>query len=115
MAAAAQRSIKGKDIRHYPTLYAPLVRAQTPVMVAVLALVTTPFRAVVDVVLPPVRPNARSVVHDDGGDVYAIAGKRWSEAGALRFRVVLGEHGGDREGGLAFSVTQTGAQDISTC
>ena len=52
MAAATQRNIKGKDIRHYPTLYAPLVRAQTPVMVAVLALVTTPFRAVVDVVLP---------------------------------------------------------------
>ena len=44
-----------------------------------------------------------------------IAGKRWNEAGALRFRVVLGEHGGDRAGGLAFSVSQTGARDIATC
>ena len=71
--------------------------------------------AAVDVTLPPVRPNARSVIHDDGGDVYTIAGKRWNEVGALRFRVVLGEHGGDRAGGLAFTVAQTGAQDISTC
>jgi hypothetical protein len=48
-----------------------------------------------------------------------IAGKRWNEVGALHFRVVLGEHGGDRAGGLAFTVAQTGAQlgaqGISTC
>ena len=71
MAAAAQRSIKGKDIRHYPTLYAPLVRAQTPVMVAVLALVTTPFRAVADVVLPPRCPGCGEIV--DGDDRFCAA------------------------------------------
>ena len=71
--------------------------------------------AAVDVALPPVRPSARAVIHDDGGDVYAVAGKRWTEAGALRFRVVLGEHGGDRAGGLAFTVAQDSTKDISTC
>ena len=71
--------------------------------------------ASVVVKLPSVRPAIRSVVHDDGSSVYDIAGKRWAEEGALRFRITLGEHGGDREGGLAFQVTQTGTQDISTC
>ena len=35
-----------------------------------------------------------------------------------RLRVVAGERclaGGDRAGGLAFAVTQTASQDISTC
>ncbi len=67
------------------------------------------------VTLPPVAPEIRAVVREDGGDLYSYAGKRFGEAGALRFRVTLGEHGGDRAGGLAFSVAQTATQDLSTC
>ena len=67
------------------------------------------------VALPPVAPEFRAVVHEDGGDVYSYAGKRWGEAGTLNFRVALGEHGGDRAGGVPFSVTVKSTQDLSTC
>jgi beta-glucosidase len=70
------------------------------------------------VTLPPIEPTGRSVIHADGGNatnVYSLAGKRWNEAGVLQLRVVLGEHGGDRAGGLAFNVTQVGSQDLLTC
>ena len=68
------------------------------------------------VTLPDVAPSARAVVHDDGtGDIFALPGKRWNEAGALQLRVSLGAHNGHAEGGLAFTVQQTATQDLSTC
>ena len=67
------------------------------------------------VALPPVAPEFRAVVREDGGDLYNYAGKRFGEAGALNFRVTLGEHGGDRAGGLPFSVQVVNTQDLSTC
>lgn len=70
------------------------------------------------VTLPDVAPAARSVVHDDGsGDIFALPGKRWNEAGALRVRISLGAHNGHTEAGaaLAFDVAQSGTQDLSTC
>lgn len=67
--------------------------------------------------LPPVPPSARAVVHESPSDpdIFSLPGKRWAEAGTLRFRVVLGEHGGDSAGGVAFAVAQTASQDLSTC
>ena len=66
--------------------------------------------------LPDVAPAARSVVHDDGyGDIFALPGKRWNEAGTLALRISLGAHNGHAEGGLTFTVQQTDTRDLSTC
>ena len=70
------------------------------------------------VVLPPVLPVARAIIHPDGGNatnIFSVGGKRWAEAGKLALRVVTGEHNGDRVGGLAIDVEQTSTQDIDTC
>ena len=82
---------------------------------ATFARVFVPAGATRNAPLPPVDAAARAVIHDDGGDVYAVAGKRWNEAGRLQFRVTLGEHGADRAGGTAVLVTQSASRDISTC
>jgi hypothetical protein len=59
---------------------------------------------------------SRSVIHDTGSDVYSLTGKRWNEAGTLSLRVSLGGHGEAVAGGVAaFTVVQTGSQDLLTC
>ncbi len=102
------------------TLFLALPDATVPAPLTRLASFARAYNvapgAQVIVTLPSVRPSFRSVVHEaSGDDVYKVAGKRWAEKGALNFRITLGEHGGDRVGGLAFSVSQTDTQDISTC
>jgi len=70
------------------------------------------------VALPPIPAAGRSLVHEaggDGSDIFAVAGKRWNEAGRLQLRIVTGQHGGDRAGGLAVTVTQSASQDLATC
>jgi beta-glucosidase-like glycosyl hydrolase len=65
--------------------------------------------------LPPVTAVRRSVVHDDGGDMFDVTGKRWNEAGTLNFHFSTGAHNSHLNGDLSFAVKQTGTQDISTC
>ena len=66
------------------------------------------------VTLPPISPEYRAAIHETG-DIFAVSGKRWAEAGVLNLRVVTGEHNGNRAGGLGVTVTQTSTQDLSTC
>jgi beta-glucosidase-like glycosyl hydrolase len=94
------------------TVPAPVTRLATFARVHVAAGQT------VAVSLPPVSPATRAVIRADGGnatDVYSAEGKRWNEAGRLAFRVTLGEHNGDRAGGVAWNVQQTASRDIFTC
>jgi beta-glucosidase-like glycosyl hydrolase len=70
------------------------------------------------VVLPAITPASRSIIHETGGnstDIFSSLGKRWNEAGTLQFRIVTGEHNGDRTGGLPVTITQSSSRDIDTC
>ena len=70
------------------------------------------------VALPDVAPRARAIIHPSGGnatDIFSAQGKRWAEAGTLNLRIVTGQHGGDRAGGVPVDVQQTASQDIDTC